>query len=202
VSGWHDTGNVTDVQIYDTKAKRWEKGTPWPGTPVFGHAGGLVGDVMAVCDGVTAGKDESGKNRYAITNACWQGKLDVQAPGNIDWRQISPHPGVPLYRAGATGAKDRQGNSRVVFAGGTPRPYNYNGIGYDHVPAEPSSAVFAFDPARHVWTSYQSAPKAGMDFRGLIAFDDTFILFGGMDANQAVTNQVVRFSLQAASSSK
>jgi N-acetylneuraminic acid mutarotase len=202
VSGWHDTSNVADVQIYDTKARRWEKGTPWPGTPVFGHAGGLVDDVMVVCDGVTASKDGSGKNRYTITNACWQGQLDVRAPGNIYWRHIFPHPGVPLYRAGATGAKDRLGNSRVVFAGGTHRPYNYNGIGYDHVPAEPSSAVFAFDPTHSVWTSYQSAPEAGMDFRGLIAFDDTFVLLGGMDAKQAVTNQVVRFTLHAASTSK
>ena len=28
VSGWHDTGNVRDVQIYDTRTKHWSSGTP------------------------------------------------------------------------------------------------------------------------------------------------------------------------------
>jgi len=202
VSGWHDTGNVTDVQIYDTKARRWEKGTRWPGTPVFGHAGGLVGDVMVICDGVTASKDGNSKNHYAITNACWQGQLDVKAPGDIQWRQIPPHPGASLYRAGATGTKDRMGRPWVVFAGGTHRPYNYNGIGYDHVPAEPSSGVFAFDPVRGTWATYQPTPKAGMDFRGLIALDDSLALFGGMGASQEVTGEVIRFTLQPEDTSK
>lgn len=196
VSGWHDTGSVADVQIYDTREARWMRGTSWPGAPVFGHAGGLVDDVMVVCDGVTASKDASGKNHYAITHACWKGRLDPRVPGDIHWQEISSHPGEPLYRAGATGVSDRDGNVRIVFAGGTHRPYNYNGIGYDHVPAKPSAAVFAFDPMRGTWTSYQHAPKAGMDFRGLIALDGTFALFGGMDANQKVSNQVIRFALE------
>jgi hypothetical protein len=198
VSGWHDTGNVADVQIYDTREKRWTKGTPWPGTPVFGHAGGLVDDAAVVCDGVTASKDANGKSHYAITDACWQGQLDPKAPGDIRWQAIPSHPGEALYRAGATGMTDQEGNTRIVFAGGTHRPYNYNGIGYDHVPAEPSSTVFAFDPKRGAWTRYQPTPRAGMDFRGLIAWDGDLALFGGMDASQEVSNQVMRFTLQLA----
>lgn len=196
VSGWHDTGNVADVQIYDTQEKRWTKGTPWPGTPVFGHAGGLVHDAMVVCDGVTANKDAKGKNHYAVTDACWQGQLDPRAPGDIGWKQIPSHPGKALYRAGATGVTDRRGNARMVFAGGTHRPYNYNGIGYDNIPSEPSAAVFAFDPKRGTWTNYQYAPKACMDFRGLMALDGAFALFGGMDAKQNVSDQVIRFTLE------
>lgn len=199
VSGWHDTGNVADVQIYDTREKRWTKGTPWPGAPVFGHAGGLVDDAIVVCDGVTASRDANGKNHYAITHACWQGRLEPGAPGDIRWQEIPPHPGEALYRAGATGVTDRHGQPSIVFAGGTHRPYNYDGIGYDHRPAEPSSAVFAFDARHGVWISYRPAPSAGMDFRGLIAFDDAFALLGGMDASQNVSGQVIRFMLQPAS---
>ena len=32
----------------------------------------------------------------------------------------------------------------IYFSGGTDNPYNYNGIGYNGVPAEPSPVTFAF----------------------------------------------------------
>lgn len=190
VSGWHDKANVTDVQIYDTQTRRWTNATPFPGKPVFGHAGGLVGDTMVICDGVTADKGADGKNVFAITNACWQGTLDTQQPALISWRALPPHPGVPLYRAGAVGD-----NGRIVFAGGSGRPYNYNGIGYDKLPAEPSSAVFSYDPARGLWQMHAPLPQAGMDFRGLVPFGNgEYGLFGGMRAGQQVSAGVIRFS--------
>ncbi|WP_395399681.1 Kelch repeat-containing protein [Pseudoduganella sp. UC29_106] len=74
VSGWHDTGNVADVQIYDTQTRQWSAATPYPGKPVFGHAGGLVQDTMVVCDGVTSAKGPGGKNQFAISNECWQAR--------------------------------------------------------------------------------------------------------------------------------
>jgi len=59
ISGWHDVGNITDVQILDTKNKRWYFGTPFPGQPVFGHAGGIVANNIVVIDGVkVAGLNE------------------------------------------------------------------------------------------------------------------------------------------------
>jgi hypothetical protein len=189
VSGWHDKGNVTDVQIYDTQTRRWTSATPFPGQPVFGHAGGLVGDTMVICDGVTAAKDADGKNVFAITSACWQGTLDTQQPSQISWRALPAHPGVPLYRAGAVGD-----NGRIVFAGGSGRPYNYNGIGYDQLPAEPSAAVFSYDPARGAWQTHQALPQAGMDFRGLVPLGNgEYGLFGGMRAGQQVSAGVIRF---------
>ena len=198
VSGWHDTGNVTDVQIYDTQTHHWTAGTAWPGKPVFGHAGGLVKDAMVICDGVTATKDEKGKNHFAITDACWEGDLDPAAVGHIRWRPLPPHPGDSLYRAGAVGATDHDGAARIVFAGGSHRPYNYNGMGYDHLPAEPSSAVFSFDLDKGIWQSHSPLPVAGMDFRGLISLEDSFALFGGMRAGQQVSGQVIRFELKSA----
>lgn len=195
VSGWHDTANVNDVQIYDTKTKQWTAGTPWPGKPVFGHAGGLVKDSMVICDGVTAAKGTDGKNQFAITNECWQGSLDPAQVGRISWRQLPPHPGAPLYRAGAVGSSSN-GVERVVFAGGSGRPYNYNGIGYDLLPAEPSDAVFSYEHG--LWKSHAALPEAGMDYRGLIDLDGTYALFGGMRAQQKVSGGSIRFKLKPA----
>lgn len=197
VSGWHDTANVSAVQIYDTRTRQWTSGTPWPGKPVFGHAGGLVKDSMVICDGVTAAKKPDGKNLFAITNACWEGSLDASRIGTIRWRQLPAHPGAPLYRAGAVGAS-ADGAARIVFAGGSSRPYNYNGIGYDGLPSEPSTAVFSFEPERGMWKVHAPLPEAGMDFRALIELDGTFGLFGGMRSKQQVSGDIIRFSLKPA----
>lgn len=199
ISGWHDTANVNDVQLYDTQTKHWIKGTPWPGKPVFGHAGGLTGDTMVICDGVTAEKKPDGKNTFAISTACWQGTLNHQDIGKIHWQAIPAHPGAPLYRAGAIG--DTQGKTaRILFAGGSSRPYNYNGIGYDGVPSEPSAAVFSFLPERQQWEVHAPLPAAGMDFRGLIKLDGDYGLFGGMREGQTVSGGVIRFELTPAHS--
>jgi len=192
VSGWHDTANVADVQLYDTRTRQWTSATPWPGKPVFGHAGGLVGDTMVVCDGVTSAKGPDGKNQYAIANECWQGTLDPARVGSISWRQLPAHPGAPLYRAGAVGATD--GAGRIIFAGGSSRPYNFNGIGYDKLPSEPSDAVFSFDTARGAWQQHAPLPEAGMDYRALVPLGGgEYGLFGGMRAGQRVSGGIIRF---------
>ena len=194
VSGWHDKGNVADVQIYDTQTKTWTGATPYPGKPVFGHAGGLTGDTLVVCDGVSADKGADGKNVFAMSDECWQGRLDTKQPEHIVWRRLPAHPGKPLYRAGAVGDA-----GRIVFAGGSTRPYNYNGIGYDKLPAEPSDAVFSFAPARGAWQSHPPLPEAGMDFRGLVPLGGgEYGLFGGMRAGQQVGAGVIRFRLDKA----
>lgn len=197
VSGWHDTANVRDVQFYDTQTRLWAAGTPWPGKPVFGHAGALVDDAMVVCDGVASARGPDGKNAFAITNECWQGDLDAAQIGKISWRRLPAHPGPPLYRAGAA-ASSADGQARIVFAGGSPRPYNYDGIGYDHVPAEPSAAVFSFQPRQGSWQVHAPLPEAGMDFRALVDLDGAYGLFGGMRAGQRVSGGVIRFVLKPA----
>ncbi|MEO5595644.1 MAG: hypothetical protein ABIQ97_00640, partial [Lysobacteraceae bacterium] len=173
-------------------------GTPWPGQPVFGHAGGLVRDSMVICDGVTAVKGANGKNSFAISNACWRGELDPGTVGDIRWIALPPHPGRPLYRSGAVGSLSATGGARIVFAGGSERPYNYNGIGYDGVAAAPSSAVVNFDLTHDVWMQHEPLPIAGMDFRGLIEANGHFHLFGGMRDGQTVSGGVIQFALQSA----
>lgn len=199
VSGWHDTGNVRDVQIYDTWEKTWTRGTPWPGDPVFGHAGGIVDDSMVVCDGVTAVKGDDGRNRFALSDACWRGELDAGDVGRIHWHALPPHPGRALYRAGATGRQDGKG---IVFAGGSNRPYNYDGVGYDGIPAQPSDTVVSYDLGCKAWRVQTSLPLAGMDFRGLIESGGYLYLFGGMRAGQAVSGSVIRFDLPSQDSAR
>jgi len=51
VGGWSKTDAVRDVQVYDSEKNTWAQATPIPGTPVFGHAGSVVGDTIVYVDG-------------------------------------------------------------------------------------------------------------------------------------------------------
>ncbi|WP_428269515.1 Kelch repeat-containing protein [Haliangium sp.] len=189
VSGWHDLGNVNLVQLYDTRADTWTQATPFPGTPVFGHAGGIVADTMVIADGVRIEVGASGRRSFAISGEAYIGRVDEADPRRIEWHRLPPHPGRPRYRMAATGVAG--GGGTVVFAGGADNPYNYDGVGYDGVPAEPSDRIFGYALADGRWRELARLPVASMDHRGLLEVDGHLVLVGGMRAGQAVTAEVV-----------
>ncbi len=194
VSGWHDQGNVADVQVFDSWEDRWFAATPYPGPPVFGHAGGIVGNRFVIAGGVALlGRDAAGRRQFAISEAAYLGVIDPADPAVIRWQALPKHPGPALYRMAATGSA-RLG--LVIFAGGSPNPYNFNGIGYDGLPSEPSSLVFAYDPAGGTWSELGRKPVATMDHRGLLEVGAAFYTIGGMGAGQEVSDQVLSFRLR------
>lgn len=194
VSGWHDLGNVNLVQILDVETGTWAQGTPFPGAPVFGHAGGMVRDSLVICDGVKIEYRESPQPRaFLPSNECWKGEIDAENYRRIDWRPIEPHPGKPMYRMAATG----DGASSVWFAGGSDNPYNFNGIGYNGTPSNPAKAVFRYDVANARWVSVGELGTGTMDHRGLLHRDGWFYIVGGMRAGQEVTGEFFRFRMPA-----
>lgn len=192
VSGWHDLGNVNLVQVLDTQTMSWTQATPWPGEPVFGHAGGIVGGQMLVCDGVRVQypADDSPR-QFLASNQCWAGKIDKENHRRIHWRSINRHPDVSRYRMAATG----DSNQRVVFAGGSDNPYNFNGIGYNGVPASAEKSVFSYSFETNEWQQHGELSRGTMDHRGLLFSNGWYYLAGGMQDEQAVVNDVYRFRL-------
>lgn len=190
VSGWHDEDNVDLVQVLDTRTLEWSEATPWPGAPVFGHAGGLSRDQMVVCDGVrTETRPGDDKRRFVASKECWLGRIDSEDHRQIAWQPLPVHPGRSRYRMAAAG----DGKRWVVFAGGADNPYNYDGIGYDGRPAHASRDVFLFDFDSGSWRQGGALPVASMDHRSLPYFQGWFYLAGGMDDDQALTDFVIRF---------
>jgi hypothetical protein len=187
VSGWHDDGNVGDVQVLDTWEDRWFSATSFPGTPVFGHAGGIVGDRFVISDGVKVDVGPGGRRQFVMSDESWLGTIDATDPATIDWRRLPNHPGPIAYRMAATGS-ERLG--RIIFTGGSTNPYNYSGIGYDGRPSEPSRSLFAFDAVSLAWTLMPPKPTASMDHRGLLETDRGFVIVGGMTGDQAVSSAV------------
>lgn len=183
ISGWHDVDNVALVQVYDVVEDRWRQATPFPGTPVFGHAGAIEDGHMLICDGVRVVR-ESGRGKYAPSDECWLGRIDEQAPERIDWKRVPAHPGPPRYRSAAIAA-----DSWYLFVGGSANPYNYDGVGYDGRPAEPESDLLWFDRRQQCWRT--EAGPAVMDLRALaVTAGGTFVV-GGMRAGQTVSASVV-----------
>lgn len=189
ISGWHDLGNINLVQLYDTETDEWTQATPYPGTPVFGHGGGAVGNQMIVCDGVRIRYRNDGPREFLPENACWQGRIDADDRRRIHWQPAPDMPGPGRYRAAAG---PHQG--RVFFVGGSANPYNYNGIGYNGVPSEPLDAVVSFDFESGQWFCHGRLDVATMDHRNLPSDGERLYLAGGMRSGQVVTDEVLGFS--------
>ena len=192
VSGWHDEGNVALVQLYDTQFDTWSMATEFPGKPVFGHAGGLANNSMIITDGVAVAGLVNGRRKFAATPFAWRGDIDPGDPAKITWRAIEAHPGGPRYRMAAMGDNDR---GLILFAGGGDNPYNYDGIGYDTVPAKPTDRVFGYDLKADQWTELGKLAEPSMDHRGLVKSGDDHYIVGGMDGDQAVTARIMKFRI-------
>ncbi len=186
ISGRSKKEAVSAVQVYDIEKNKWSQATPIDGTPVFGHAGAIVDDTIVYVDGAHKGRD--GEPAYVASDECWMGKIDHKDVSKIQWLQLDPHPGTARYRI-AAGASEKE--HKVYFTGGTANPYDYNGIGYDGKPSEPSPVTFAFDARNGKWEAVnENTPEPTMDHRGLLISRDGLVVVGGMEPGQKVTAKV------------
>jgi len=186
VSGWSKSDAINNVQVYDAEKNQWFQATPIPGRPVFGHAGAIAGDTVVYVDG--AYRNPTGSPKYIASNECWMGKVDHKNPAKIAWIKLPAHPGNAHYRIAAGGSEKDQ---KVYFSGGTDNPYNFNGVGYNGEPSEPSSYTFALDIRSGKWEVLNAETShPTMDHRGLLILPDALLLIGGMGSGQTVTPQV------------
>ncbi|PYV79012.1 MAG: hypothetical protein DMG96_05660 [Acidobacteria bacterium] len=82
-------------------------------------------------------------------------------------------------------------DQRIYFAGGTDKVYEFDGIGLDGQPAEPSPVTFAYNLKSNAWETIQeNAPSPSMDHHGLAVSSDGLIVVGGMASGQKVVATV------------
>jgi N-acetylneuraminic acid mutarotase len=195
ISGWHNDGNVNLVQLYDSKTDSWQQASPFLGVPVFGHAGGIVDGKMLICDGVKVQAREGKRRTFVPEPACYTGFIDKANPLKIDWREVKHPTGKAKYRMAATGVN---ANKRIVFFGGSANPYNYNGIGYDGKPSQPSDATWTFDLLTQQWQLSKSE-FSSMDHRGMLLLELNGALravtLGGIGKNQKSLSDVKLMSI-------
>jgi len=152
---------------------------------VFGHAGGIVNDSIVYVGGAIA---SSGKPGFTPSDEAWIGKIDRKDPRKIEWSKLPLPPSAARYRIAAVASEKDQ---RIYFAGGSDKVYEFNGIGLDGTPAEPSPMTFAYNVKSSAWeTIQQNAPTPSMDHRGMAVSSDGLIVVGGMVSGQKVVATV------------
>jgi len=177
----------SNVQIYDTEKGKWTSGTPSPGAAVFGHAGALVGNTIVYVDGAKENPSH-GSPRFVASDECWMGRIDHHNPTKIEWTKLPNHPGNAHFRI-ASGGSEKDGT--IYFSGGSDNPHNYDGIGFDGKPAEPSPVTFAFNVRSGKWeTLDDNTPDPTMDHRGLVVTPEGLVILGGMEKGQQVTGNI------------
>ena len=184
VGGRSKNGPVNNVQVYDAEKDLWSQATPFPGTPVFGHGGGLADDAIVYVDG--AKKDA---NRYVASDECWIGKIDHKDPNKIEWSKLPPHPGSGRFGIVA-GAGERE--HKILFSGGTTSPHNFKGLDSDGKLAEISPVTFAFEVRGNRWdTITDDTYDVRTDGRGILSTPLGPLILGGMLKNGAISARVL-----------
>jgi N-acetylneuraminic acid mutarotase len=185
IGGRSSTGPVNNAQVYDVEKDTWTQATPFPGTPVFGLAGGVADGSIVIVDGAKAGP--AAGPRYVASGECWLGKIDKKDPYKIEWSKLPAHPG-PARFAIAGGGSDR--DHRIFFSGGTATPHDYKGVAYDGQPTEGCTFTFAYDVHHGRWETISDDsddPRADSHI-----LDTTVgpVVVGGMAKDLAVTARV------------
>jgi N-acetylneuraminic acid mutarotase len=186
VGGRSKNGPVNNVEVYDAEKNTWSQATPLPGTPVFGHAGGLVDDAIVYVDG--ARKNPAAGAPYVASDECWMGKIDKKDPDKIEWSKLPPHPGPGRFGIVAGAAEGR----RILFSGGTVSPHNFKGLDYEGKLAEISAMTFEFEVRGARWeTISEDTIDARADSGGILNTALGPIILGGMLKNGAASARVL-----------
>jgi len=185
VGGRSKKGLVNIVQVYDAEKNTWSQATPFPGTPVFGHAGGLADDAIVVVDG--ARKNPAAGVAYLASDECWLGKIDRKDPNKIEWTKLPAHPGPGRFGIVA-GEKDK----RIFFSGGTTAPHTFKGVDYEGKAIEISPVTFDYDVKANRWeTITEDTFDVRTDAGGILNSPIGPLILGGMLKNTATSARVL-----------
>ncbi|MFZ0733330.1 MAG: kelch repeat-containing protein [Candidatus Sulfotelmatobacter sp.] len=185
IGGQSTKGPINSVQVYDILKNTWSDATQFPGTPVFGHAGGLTDDTIVFVDG--AKKNPGSGPPYVASDECWMGKIDRKDPDKIAWTKLPAHPGPGRFGIAAGG-----GEHKILFTGGTTAPHNYKFLDHDGKQAEISPVTFAYELRGNRWdTIADDTDDVRADARGILFTPLGPIVVGGTLKNSAISARVL-----------
>ncbi len=182
ITGWSNTRNVADVQIYHPNTDNWTAGTPVPNADyeVFGASGVIIGDTIYYAGGATFGSN------FPLGSFFRKGYIHPTKPDSITWSSVQ-NPLALGYRMGAITT-----GSRAAWIGGSAISYNYDGIAYNGSGGVPAlDRIVLYEPATGELSATEGAILPVMDLRGIAQISENeYIIAGGMRENQTVTDRV------------
>ncbi|MCU0432836.1 MAG: T9SS type A sorting domain-containing protein [Bacteroidia bacterium] len=192
ITGWSNTANVNNVQIYNVRTNTWAAGTPVPNAGnyrVFGASGVIQGHTIYYYGGAGNGTN------FPATTFIRKGIIDAQNPTQITWSIADTVTATPGYRTAAAGFRYApQVNFSPVWMGGSNVSYNFNALAYNGSgTVQPAGKILQLDAAAPGWTVC-TGTGLPMDQRGLAelgpyqSYDYAVLLCGGIDSNRRVTD--------------
>lgn len=184
VTGWSNTTNVPNVQLYNPSLNVWSSGTNVPNTTIykaFGATGTIVGDTIYYIGGAATGMN------FPAQKTLRKGIIDPNNPTNITW--TAPLLLENIYRGVAT----TDNENKMYFLGGSETSYNYNGIAYNGSGGVPLKTKYQHLNLNDLSTWLSDSILLPMDLRGIGEFSSTIkYLAGGMENNQSVSNKTLK----------
>lgn len=184
ISGWNNTTNIPNVQVYNPISNSWLQATPVPNDSYqsFGASGTIIGDTIYYFGGATSNQGFDIQNQLRI------GTINPDNPTEISWEIMTPNPIINGYRMGATNV-----NGLPQWIGGSKNTYNFDGIAYDGsggVP--PAKRILFIDPSDFQWQELPDL-EIPMDLRGVASIlENVKYTAGGMMDNQEVTAAIYK----------
>jgi Secretion system C-terminal sorting domain/Kelch motif len=191
VTGWSNSGNVPNVQIYNPSTDTWMAGSSTPNNnnyKAFGASGVILGDTLYYCGGA------SGASGFPASSQFRKGRINPLNPSEISWSTQSNLPAKGYRMAAAIMA------GHAVWVGGSDVTYNYDGLAYNGSGGVPAlSRIKHYQP--HLNALFEDFLDSMnllsiMDLRGAAQVPqvDAFYTIGGMAPNQMVSDQVIYYA--------
>jgi hypothetical protein len=191
ITGWSNTANVPNVQIYNALADVWQVGTAVPNNNVFksfGASGVILGDTIFYFGGASMGSS------FPAQSVLRKGVINPQNPTDITWSSVVF---APAYRAAVTVV-----DKTLCIIGGSATTYNYDGIAYNGSGGVvPIGKITAFNTTTNR-TTEQIIPILPMDLRTIATVNDSVrYLIGGMETGQKVSKKILKLTYQSTTTS-
>lgn len=188
IGGEHSSGPVRTVQVYDALLDSWFAAEDFPGSPVYGAAGGLIGDRILLADGAARLPASGGGSRIAVVPQLWLAEINPDDPSILRWQKLPDHPGQPVFRA-AAGALP--GLDWVVLAGGSAVAHDPGGRALDRRKAQPLDQTVIVDLTARQARLGPLRPYASYDHGPMMLDRGRLYSVGGRGPDGGITPSVL-----------